>query len=167
MLERIFQQGGGISWKCSLTCFIATALMMGIISTIGTVYLSSSRQKLDQSLSPAQKLAYRKVVVERNTIFTKSVGISIILAICVFQYLPKETRPCSIMAFLMTSFILLYVLTRKYHHALSFLEGRRQIGLWWDLQTSIQYSFYAGIGLTLIAGGLLWHTTLRGGRCSL
>ena len=161
MMEPFTQDGGGISIGCSLVCFIGVSLMMGIISTLCTIYLSSSRKKLQQSLTPNQKLAYQRVLVERNTIFTKSVGVSIILVVCVSQYLPKETRPCSIISFLASSFILLYILTRKYHHALSFLEGRHQLGLWWDFQTSIQYSFYAGIGLTLVIGGLLWQFSLR------
>ena len=153
----IYQNGGGVSLHCSIVCVIAIAIVMGILTTLCSVYFSNTRQDLEKSLHPMQKNAYRKMLVERTTIFAKSIVISIIIMLCIFPIIPKKLLACNVIAFTGTCFILLYMLTRKYHHSLSFLDGKKQLGLWWDMYSSIQYSFYAGIAITLVGSGLIWY----------
>lgn len=149
--------GGGVSLHCSIVCVIAIAIVMGILTTLCSIYFSDSKIELEKSLHPTQKYAYRKMLVERATLLAKSIIISIIIMLCVFPIIPKKLIGCNVIAFTGTCCILLYMLTRKYHHSLSFLEGRHQLGLWWDMHNSIHYSFYAGITITLVGFGIIWY----------
>jgi hypothetical protein len=148
---------------CRISCGLSTAFVIGMIYMTNSIEKSEIVKKYEKQLPENLKMIYKQVVKERSEIYYTGYFLGFLLAIVILilnVYLLKRkystaTMVCQsvLISFIVNYFY--YILTPKKNMMLEHIATPEQTKAWLKMYKGMQYSYHAGMGIGLIAVGIM------------
>lgn len=147
---------------CSTSCFIAIIFLIANFYTMFMCMNSKEKQNFFNTLEPAQKKVYTKIINERKTIYYTGFAIGIVISIILlnldikFLKVIKSKREKNVCFVVATTFIinyLFYIIYPKSNYMILHLNDKQQVKEWLNIYRSMQLNYHLGFVFGIIAVG--------------
>lgn len=156
---------------CTITCFLALAILVGMVIMTSMVHNDPSIQSYRKQLPDDIKKTYDEICVERARIYYTGYIVGFILSILVIllnrialnNKMPVSAMVC--LAIVVSTFVsyFYYILSPKSKYMVSVLETESEKEAWLKIYKSMQYYYHLSFVLGIVAVGVFAYAFR--GRC--
>lgn len=146
---------------CSVTCFIATAFVIGMIYFYNATRTNATILKYKSQLPPNLREIYDKITYERLYISIKGYILGLMLSLFIIYYNLQKNRlnslpiVCVVLATTFLTNYFFYMLSPKTDWMLNHINDREQTQAWLKMYQTMQYYYHTGLALGIVGVGVL------------
>jgi len=150
---------------CSISCALATALVISMIYMNNATQKSQTIQIYQEQLPTNLKLLYAKLTNERLRIYYYGYILGFILSLIVIVYNSQISKPshkmttftvtCTVITISFITNYFYYMLSPKSDYMLNHINSPDQTKAWLTMYRHMQYYFHMGLVLGLVAVAFL------------
>lgn len=149
---------------CSITCLVATALIIAMIYFQNATMKSKIVQEYKKQLPSNLQNLYEKITLERLRLNYYGYGLGLLLSVIIILYnnslknKAKLTNTALVCLVIVVSFLtnyFYYILSPKSTYMLEHINSPEQTKAWLAMYREMQYNYHFGMVVGIIAVGVL------------
>ena len=146
---------------CTTSCALAIIFSAGSVATFLNARKKPALENLQKALNKDQLVKYKEIVGRRARIYSKGLVVGVVVAVTILilkllldgphaNLFSLNTICILVSSTLITSY-LFYMLSLKGDYLVSYLKRKDQRDEWLEVYKTMQYNYYLGLALALVA----------------
>jgi hypothetical protein len=152
-----------VRMPCGITCLVALAIIVSKLIFTFSVASDASIKQYKNSFTPELKEIYKKITMERLSLYIQGYTLGVVLSILFLIYNTQfAKRPMSVISMvcivvIITFFVnyFYYTLSPKTDWVLNHVTGEKDVKAWLHIYKAMQLHYHSAFAIGLVGVGVL------------